>query len=74
MVLYRRDTRCSIRVGNCTGYVGTCSELGEVLAKWDDVHDMKGFARKFDMKLDSVNCTRICSENIRCILHQYKTV
>ena len=35
---------------------------------------MKRFARKFDMKLDSVNCVRIRSENIRCILHQYKTV
>jgi len=36
--------------------VGTCSGLGEVLAKWDDADDMKRFARKFDMKLDSVNC------------------
>ena len=54
--------------------IGMCSGLGEVLAKWDDAHDMKRFARKFDVKLDSVNYARICSENVRRILHQYKTV
>jgi hypothetical protein len=56
-VLERELRTRSRRVFGCPSYqehiVGTCPGLGEVLAKWDDAHDMKCFTM-YAAKLDSL--------------------